>query len=215
MNFAPLKDFLDYYMPMLGIPGSDTVIYKRHEEIFRHQSGIDSRRLRTPIQKDALYNLYSCSGAVTCIAAMQLVERGEMLVTDPLYAYIPEFRDLRIGLKKENCDTLDLALPSQPITIKHLFTMTSGIGDCSGHPEVKAAIDANSGQADTVEVVKSFAKIPLVSDPGSTYVDGLSLDVLGAVIEIVSGQKLSEYVQNNIFEPLGMKDSSFRADTSS
>ena len=214
MNFTPLKDFLDYYMPMLGIPGSDTVIYKRHEEIFRHQSGIDSRRLRTPIQKDALYNVYSCSGAVTCIAAMQLVERGEMLVTDPLYAYIPEYRDVAVGVKSSE-GVIDLANPSQPITIKQLFTMTSGICDSSDHPAVKSAIDATSGQAGTVEIVKSFAKIPLVAHPGAMFVSGLSHDVLGAVVEIVSGQKLSDYVQKNIFEPLGMKDSSFRTDSSS
>ena len=61
MNFQPLKDFLDYYLPMLGVPGSDTVIYKDHEQIFRYQSGYDSLRLRTPVRTDALYNIYKTS----------------------------------------------------------------------------------------------------------------------------------------------------------
>ncbi len=214
MNFNPLKDFLDYYLPMLGIPGSDTVIYKNHEEVFRHQSGIDSRRLLTPMRKDAIYNVYSASGVLTCIAAMQLVERGELLVTDPLYAYIPEFRDVKVRVKDEAGNTVGTVAPSMPITLKHLFTMTSGIGECSGDEAVRSAIERTSGQADTVEIVKSFATVPLEADPGAKHTGGLSLDVLGAVVEIVSGVRLSEFLKNNVFEPLGMKNTSFGIDTS-
>ena len=99
MNFQPLKDFLDYYLPMLGVPGSDTIIYKDHKEIFRYQSGFDSLRFRSPVRPDALYNIYSCTKVATVVAIMQLVERGEILVTDPLYAFIPEFRDARVAVK--------------------------------------------------------------------------------------------------------------------
>ena len=64
MNFDKLKDFLDYYLPMLGVPGSDTIIFKDHEVVFRHQSGYDNLKYRTPVSPDALYNIYSCTKIV-------------------------------------------------------------------------------------------------------------------------------------------------------
>ena len=76
MSFDRLRDFLDYYLPMLGVPGSDTVIYKNHEEIFRHQSGFDSLRDHIPVKSNLIYNIYSCSQIATVVAALQLLERG-------------------------------------------------------------------------------------------------------------------------------------------
>ena len=84
---------------MLGVPGSDTVIYKNHKEIFRYTAGCDDIVKRTPIRRDAIYNIYSCSNVATGVAAMQLLENGEILLSDPVYAYIPEFKDLVIGVK--------------------------------------------------------------------------------------------------------------------
>ena len=81
---------------MLGIPGSDTVIYKGRKEIFRYQSGYDSLRYGTPVRPDALYHMYSCTKVATCVAATQLIERGEILATDPVYAYFPEYADIKV-----------------------------------------------------------------------------------------------------------------------
>ena len=92
MNFQPLKDFLDFYLPMLGVPGSDTSVYRGHEEIFRYQSGYDNLRFRTPMRDNALYNVYSITKVSCAIAATQLIERGEILINDPVYAYFPEYK---------------------------------------------------------------------------------------------------------------------------
>ena len=102
MNFQPLRDFLDQYLPMLGVPGSDTVIYKDHKEIFRHTSGYDDIVNKTPLRKDAIYNIYSCTKVATGVAALQLIEKGEILLSDPVYAYIPEFRELTVEIKDES-----------------------------------------------------------------------------------------------------------------
>ena len=96
MNFQPLKDFMDNYLSMLGVPGSDIVIYKNHEELFRYQSGFDSLKEGTPVRPDALYHMYSCTKVATCVAATQLIERGEILASDPVYAYFPEYADINV-----------------------------------------------------------------------------------------------------------------------
>ena len=101
MKFQPLRDFMDFYLPMIGVPGSDLVIYKDHDEIFRYQSGFDNLNYRTPVRTDALYNLYSCTKVATCVAATQLIERGEILATDPVYAYFPEYKNIKIRVKNE------------------------------------------------------------------------------------------------------------------
>jgi len=99
MNFEPLKEFLDTCLPMLAVPGSDTVIYKGHEEVFRYQSGYDDIRLKTPVRPDALYHMYSITKVSTCVAATQLIERGEIMITDPVCAYFPEFKNIMVKVK--------------------------------------------------------------------------------------------------------------------
>ena len=96
MNFQPLKDFMDNYLSMLGVPGTDIVIYKDHEELFRYQSGYDSLKYGTPVNPNALYHMYSCTKVATCVAATQLIERGEILATDPVFAYFPEYADIKV-----------------------------------------------------------------------------------------------------------------------
>ena len=122
MNFDKLKDFLDYYLPMLGVPGSDTVIYQDHCEIFRHTSGFNSLKNRTPVQRDAIYNIYSCTKIATCVAGLQLIERGEVLATDPIHVYFPEYKSITVANGGEYSDKA-----KQPILVKHLFSMSSGL----------------------------------------------------------------------------------------
>jgi len=207
MNFGKLRDLLDYVLPMLGVPGSDTVIFKNHEPIFRHQSGYDNMRFGTPVRDNALYNIYSCTKVATCVAAMQLVERGEILVDDPLYAYFPEFKDMQVRLSGEQGDVLVNA--KNPICIKHLFSMTSGLDYNRERPAIKRVIEQTGGRAPTLDIIKALAEEPLCFEPGSAYRYSFSHDVLGGVIELVSGMKLGDYMKENIFDPLGMTRTSF------
>jgi len=209
MNFQPLKDFLDYYLPILGVPGSDTVIYKNHEEIFRYQSGFDSLRFRTPVKSDALYNIYSCSKVALGVAAAQLVERGDLVVTDPLYAYFPEYRDVRIKVKDESGNVIDTKKAEEPILIRHLLSMTSGMSYNIRSPYIREVVEKTDGRAPTLDVVRAFAKEPLDFEPGVEYQYSFSLDVMGGVIELITGKRFSDYMDENIFAPLGMKDTSY------
>ena len=208
MNFEKLDDFLDYFLPMLGIPGSDTVIYKDHEEIYRHQSGYDSLRFGTPVRDNALYNIYSCTKVATCVAAMQLVERGELLMDDPVYAYFPEYKDLKVRIKDADGEER-VTEAKNPMRIKHLFSMTSGLDynrDRESIARVKAETD---GRCPTLDVVRTFGEEPLCFEPGAAYKYSFSHDLLGGVIEVVSGRRLGDYMKENIFDPLGMKRTGF------
>lgn len=209
MNFQPLKDFLDYYLPMLGVPGSDTVIYKDHEEIFRYQSGFDSLTDRTPVKRDALYNVYSCSKVALGVAATQLIERGEIVVTDPLYAYFPEYRDVEVKVKDEYGNLVGFKKAENPILIKHLLTMTSGMNYNLSSPSIQAVKERTGGRAPTLDVCRALASEALDFEPGTQYQYSLSLDVIAGVIELVSGMRFADYMRENVFAPLGMKDTSY------
>ena len=208
MNFNKLRDLLDYVLPMLGVPGSDTSIYIDHREVFRHQSGYDNARFGTPVRDNALYNIYSCTKVATCVSAMQLIERGEMLMDDPVYAYIPEFGSLKVRVKNED-GTERVVDSKKPMLIRHLFSMTSGLDYDGNRPGIERVKAQTEGRSPTLDIVRALAEEPLWFEPGSSYRYSFSHDVLGGVIEVVSGMKLGEYMKENLFDPLGMKRTSF------
>ncbi len=208
MNFEPLKNFLDNYLPTLSIPGSDTVVYKGHEEVFRYQSGYDNLELKTPVRPDALYHMYSVTKVSTCVAATQLIERGEIMITDPVSAYFPEYKNLTVKVKNPD-GTEDIKSANNVMTVKHLLSMTSGLDYNLSREGIKRVSERTAGRCPTLDIVRTFAEDPLCFEPGTDYAYGLSLDVIGGIIELVSGMKLSDYMRKNIFEPLGMKNTSF------
>ena len=210
MSFDRLRDFLDYYLPMLGVPGSDTVIYKDHEEIFRHQSGFDSLKDHIPVKSNLIYNMYSCTKIATVVAALQLLERGEILLSDPVHIYIPEYKNLKV--KKVLSDGEHIVPSDKPMLIKHLFSMTSGLDYNINRSSIHRVRDATFGKCPTLDVIRALPEDPLEFTPGEHYCYGLSHDVLGGIVELISGITLGEYMQRHIFEPLGMKDTGFRLD---
>lgn len=202
---------MDFYLPMIGVPGSDLVVYKDHDEIFRYQSGFDSLKYRTPVRTNALYNLYSCTKVATCVAATQLIERGEILASDPVYAYFPEYRNIKIKVKDENGE--ERIVPAKnALTIEHLLNMRGGLDYNHNRPGVQRVIKETDGRAPTLDIVRALAEDPFDFEPGTKYQYSLCLDVMGGIIELVSGMSLGEYMKKNIFEPLGMKDTSFSVD---
>ena len=209
MNFDRLTNFLDYELPSYGIPGSDTVIYVGREEVFRHTTGFDSLKDRTPMNPKALYNLYSCTKVATAVAATQLIERGEIVATDPIYAYFPEFKDVRVAVKDESGRVVDTRPVKNHVTIQHLLTMTSGLNYNLDLPAIKRFKEETGGKCPTVKFPSYLATEPLGFEPGERWCYSLSLDVIGSLIELVSGISLGEYMKENIFDPIGMKNTSF------
>jgi CubicO group peptidase (beta-lactamase class C family) len=165
---------------------------------------------RTPESDDALttdqvVRIYSMSKAITSVAVMQLIEQGKLGIDDPVSMYIPEFADMMVGVGDAATNA------RRQITIRDLLTHTSGLAyDFTAPGPYKQAYEQIFVDAGTLKTAASaMGALPLVSEPGSGFVYGLSLDVLGRVIEVVSGESLGDYLQVALFEPLGMHDTGF------
>lgn len=195
---ALADSFLD-----MGIPGYSLVIYKDGKCVLRHSGGYSDPENKIPMTGDEVFDIYSCSKILTCTAALQLWEQGKFQLTDKLSDYLPEFENMTV-------QTDDGIVPAKnPILIKHLFTMTAGFSYEVNSPAVKACREATDGKCPARRFMKYLAKEPLLFEPGDQYKYSLCHDVLAAVVEVVSGEKFEDYVQQHIFDPVGMTHSAF------
>lgn len=202
-NFDDLRNFMDT-VPELGVSGIDCIVYKDHKLIFRYAAGYSDIENQIPMQPNALYNIYSATKIITCVAAMQLVERGKLLLNDPLFLYLPEFKEIKVKR-----GTFVIKPATQHIRIVDLFTMCAGLSYELDTPEMRKLIADTGRDFSTRDFVRALAKEPLLFEPGEGWNYSYCHDVLGAVIEAVSGMSLGEYLKKNIFDPLGMEDSGF------
>lgn len=206
MKFKPLTVFLDSIPEKIGVPGTDCVIYHHGKEVYRHQSGYSDPATQKPVNPTQLYNMYSATKPVTCVAALQLFEKGAFLLTDPLGDYIPEFKTMYI---KENGFVRQT---KNQILIKDLFSMTAGFDYDIRRAAIIQAKKDTDHRCPTLDTIRAFAKEHLIFEPGTGWEYSLCHDVLGALIEVVSGMRLEDYCRKNIFEPLSMHDTSYFMD---
>ena len=203
MDFSLMKEFMDR-LTAWRIPGNSISVCIDNKEVFSYQSGYSDLENKIPMTDDKLFNIYSCTKVATAVAALKLYEEGRFLLDDPLYDFLPEYREMYV--KNENGE---LTKAKNTITLRHLFTMTSGLDYGFDESIMKDAKIATNGKMDTVEVAKHYAKKTLCFEPGTEWRYGVSHDVLAAVVEVISGKKFRDYVKENIFDPLDMKDSYF------
>ncbi len=200
MNFTPMKEFMGMLTDW-RIPGNSIKITLKNKEVFSFQSGFEDVKNKIPMSENLLFNIYSCSKPITVIAALQLYEKGYFLLDDPLYSFIPEYRDIYIN--KSNGDRIKA---NNPITLRHLFTMTSGLTYNTDTAAFKKAKEITNGKMNTLDTIKCLAADGLSFEPGEAWQYGLNHDVLSAVVEVISGKKFRDYVKENILLPLEMKD---------
>ena len=196
LDFTPMEEFMDR-LTTWRIPGNVVNIYKDNQLVFEYCSGYSDIEAGERMTPDKNFFLYSCSKITTTLAALQLYEKGYYLLDNPLYEFIPEFRELYI----KNADG-SVQKAKEPVTIRHLFTMTAGFNyDFS--PLLEAE-NETQGHFHTVPTIKRLASVPLDFEPGTHFQYSLCHDVLAAFTEIVAGKKFRDYVRENIFEPCGM-----------
>ncbi len=204
MNWDILRQFQDG-LQEIGIAGNDLAVYAEGKPVYRYFTGWQNREKRIPITEKTLFRMFSMTKPVTCAAALQLLEEGRFLMNEPLSDYLPEFGQMTV--RRED-GTLSPA--EKPLRIEHLFTMTSGLDYDRQVPEMTGALAEYGDGITTRQYARAIARKPLCFEPGSRWLYGLSHDVLGALIEVLSGKKFSEYLKERIFDPLGMKESWFR-----
>lgn len=208
MNFTLMEKLLDS-MAMKYYPGIDMCVYKNHKEIFRYQAGYSDIESKTPVNPNAMYYLFSCTKPITSAAAMQLYEKGEFLMFDYLYNYLPEYKDIYVREKNQDGEFV-LVPPKRPIKIIDIFTMMAGYDYNLNRECFKLADKQTNGKNQTGEVIKALASEPLIFHPGEQFHYSLCHDILGRLIEVISGKTLGEYMRENIFEPCGMKNTGFK-----
>ena len=203
MNFQPLVDYIESVLRAEKcVPGCDVKITRHHETLFRYQSGTSDYEASIPVNGKELYFMYSCTKPITCTAALQLVEQGLLELDAPVSRYLPEYAEA--FLLKDGVPTP----ATKPMTIRHLFTMSAGLTYDRQTAPILQTIQQNPN-ASTRELVASFIRSPLSFEPGQQFQYSLCHDVLAAVIEAVTGMTFSTYLQQHIFDPLGMTDTGF------
>lgn len=185
-----------------GVPGFDLAVFVKGKCVLRHFAGFSDLENGIPMNGRERYNIYSASKPITCAAAMQLWEKGMFSLEDELAKYMPEFGTMTVK-------TEDGILPAEkPILIRHLFEMTAGFSYALRSPQLIKAREETDG-CPTLEVMKYLAKEPLLFEPGDRWNYSLCHDVLAALVEVISGVPFEDYVQANIFAPLGMTSSTY------
>lgn len=202
MDKTILADYLDS-LEKEGIPGCDCVIFHNHKPVFRHTTGFADAGKTKLLTSANTYWLFSATKLITCTAVMQLIEKGKVALDAPVADYLPEYKRLNV-----KCGT-DVVPAKNTITIRHLLSMQSGLNYNLQAPSILKVLEETENQATTRQVIRELAKEPLEFEPGTHFLYSLSHDVLGAVIEEASGQKLGEYLDEHILKPLGMKNTGF------
>ena len=191
-------------------PGASMLIARHGKFVYRQCLGA-LRPGGPAMPDDAIFRIFSMTKPIVSVAAMMLAEEGRLTIIDPVSAYIPAFVDVKVGVP--NGDRLDLAPPRRPITVQDLLRHTSGLtyGFTGASPVQKLTKAAGVRNPDrtTAENVEAIAALPLMHQPGDAWEYGVSTDVLGRIVEIVEGARLSDVLRARIFGPLGMTDTAF------
>jgi CubicO group peptidase (beta-lactamase class C family) len=167
-----------------------------------------------PMTEDAIFPIHSVTKTITSFAAMMLIDRGKIALGDPVSKYIPSFAGMKVGVERKDESgktVLDLVALKRPITVEDLLLHTSGITyGFYGEGLVKAAYDGiYLGDFDNAGFVERIAKVPLAEQPRTLWDYGHSIDVLGRVVEVASGQSLYQFEKQNLLDPLGMTTTKF------
>jgi CubicO group peptidase (beta-lactamase class C family) len=220
-HFNPQKlervgDYLRDQVAQGKIPGAILLIQQHGKPVYHEFFGVRDVATKLPMTDDTIFRLFSMSKPITSVVAMQLIEEGKFKLDDPIAKYIPSFANVKVGVEKKADDgskTLELVPPNRPPTILDLMRQTSGItyGFYGDSLVRKAYASANiyAGDFDNAEFAERIAKLPLAEQPGTLWDYGHSTDILGRIMEIVTGKSLLQIERDKLLDPLGMNGTRF------
>jgi CubicO group peptidase (beta-lactamase class C family) len=215
-RLARIDSVVNEYIEKDYIPGAVAFIARQGKIVYYKSFGMRDPETQDSMEKDDIFRIASMTKALASVAVMMLYEEGHFLLDDPVSKYIPEFKNPQV-LVKLNPDTTYVARPaSKEITIRHLLTHTSGIGYPFIESEVAPLYHKNNipdgfliTDAVLNKAIPALAKLPLLHDPGERFTYGLNCDVLGYLVEVLSGKTFKEFLNERLFGPLGMEDAYF------
>lgn len=219
-NYAEVGALLDQLVASGKLPGASVLIMRGGREAYYHQTGFQDMASRAPVTRDTIFRIFSMTKPVTAAAVMVLVDDGKIRLDDPISNYVPELAHLGVYVGQEGGAIA--TVPAQPVRVRDLLTHTAGFSYWfqPGSPvaslyetELGAGrfeawrFDAKYGGLDGL--AKSMGNVPLVSQPGERWHYSMALEVAGLVVERASGKKLDVFMNERIFDPLGMRDTAF------
>ncbi len=211
-----LSKFFENEVATGKLPGAIVLIQQHGRPVYFKCFGVRDVATKQAMTADTIFALHSMTKPITSLAAMMLIDNGKLALADPVSKYIPAFAAVKVGLdsKTENGDpVLKLVSPNRPVTVEDLLRHTSGITyDYIGGDLIKKAYsdaDIFEGHFVNKEFARRVARLPLARQPGTLWRYGHSTDVLGRIIEIVSGKSLFQFLGDRIFSPLGMTSTRF------
>ncbi len=189
------------------IPGALTMIAREGRLVHFEKFGMQDVASSKPIEFNTIFRIYSMTKPITSVAVMMLYEEGHFQLNSPVSEFIPAFKDMKVYANHGDA----IVDAEREMTIKHLLTHTSGLiyGGDWVHPINDRYREANFFSGDLEHMVTELGNIPLLHHPGDSWNYGMSTDVLGYLVEVVSGMPFAEFLKKRIFEPLGMVDTDF------
>jgi len=196
------------------MPGMVALVARNGEVAYHKSFGMQDIDRQTPMPKDAIFRIASMSKAVTSVAVMMLYEEGHFLLTDPVSKYIPEFSDPQVMVRTPESGESILVPAKSEITIRQLLNHTSGITYGKGllkeyYEPAGMTVGLTPPEGALGEMIRKLGGFPLIAHPGEEFNYGKSVDVLGYLVEVISGLPLDQFLEERIFKPLKMKDTGF------
>jgi CubicO group peptidase (beta-lactamase class C family) len=211
-----VSEFFENEVATGKLAGAIVLIQQHGRPVYFKCFGVRDVATKQPMTPDTIFAIHSMTKPITSLAAMMLIDEGKLALADPVSKYIPAFAEVKVGVeagKKDGVPVLELVPPKRPVTIEDFLRQTSEISYeyIGGDWVMKAYSDAHilDGHFDNKEFAERIARLPLARQPGTLWRYGYSTDVLGRVIEIVSGKSLFEFLKQRILLPLGMTSTRF------
>jgi len=215
-----ITEFFDNEIATGKLPGAVVLIQQHGKPVYLKCFGVRDVATNVPMTPDTIFALHSMTKPITSVAAMMLIDAGKLSLSDPASKYIPGFADVKVGVSSLAADgtrVLQLVPLDRPVTIMDLLRHTSGITyDYIGGKLIDRAYSDSGlfdGHLDNEVFAERIAKLPLARQPGTLWRYGHSTDMVGRIIEIISGQTLYQFEKQHIFDPLGMTTTKFVLDS--
>jgi CubicO group peptidase (beta-lactamase class C family) len=215
-RLARVNQLIDRYIQKGEIAGAVSLVARRGRVVHFEAQGVADIATKKPMAKDTIFRLASMTKPVTSLAVMMLHEQGQFLLDDPVSKFLPEFAEMKVAVANAPNERFGpgyrLVPAERPITIRHLLSHTAGLASGTAGPTMEEykKLMATRKPTDTLaEFIPKLAKLPLNFHPGAAWEYGPSVDVLGRLVEVISGQPLDAYFRKQIFDPLAMPDTWF------
>ena len=208
-----LSDVMEAYVEEGKLPGTVVLVARRGKVAYLEAFGQRDREADAPLREDAIFRIASQTKALVSVGVMMLQEQGKLLISDPVGAYLPEFGETTVAVPEG--DGYEVVAADRPITIRDLLTHTAGISYGSGVAQERWEEAGITGwyfanrEEPVGATVNRMAALPFDAQPGERWVYGYATDILGALIERVSGETLADFLQSHLLTPLGMQDTHF------